>query len=89
VFFKLTLTLFKARIFLVDDVDAALPADNLTVRGAAFDGGANFHIFLLKMGDCDLWRQRQKCLRATRRKSERLSKNWKVASVLLKFFSGE
>ena len=36
---------FEARIFLVDDVDAALPADDLAVRGAAFDGGANFHDF--------------------------------------------
>jgi len=41
----LTLALFKARVFLVDDVDAALPTDNLTVRSAAFDGGANFHLF--------------------------------------------
>ena len=49
---RLALTLFKAGVFLVDDVDAALPTDNLTVRSAAFDGGANFHVFLtLKKGD--------------------------------------
>ena len=43
---SLALALFKARVFLVDNIDAALPTDNLTVRGAAFDGGANFHVFL-------------------------------------------
>ena len=41
----LTLALFQTRVFLVDDVDAPLPADDLAVRGAAFDGGANFHVF--------------------------------------------
>ena len=40
-----TLALFEARIFLVDDIDTALPTDDLAVRGAAFDGGANFHLF--------------------------------------------
>ena len=40
-----TLALLEARVFLVDDVNAALPADDLAVRGAAFDGGANFHDF--------------------------------------------
>jgi hypothetical protein len=48
----LALTLFKAGVFLVNDVDAALPTDNLAVRSAAFDRGANFHVFLsLKKGD--------------------------------------
>lgn len=46
--FLLTLALFKAWVFLVDNVDAALPTDNLTVRGAAFNGGANFHILYSK-----------------------------------------
>ena len=41
----LALALLEAGVFLVDDVDAALPADDLAVRGAAFDGGANFHVF--------------------------------------------
>ena len=44
-----TLALLEARVFLVDDVDAALPADDLAVRGAAFDGGANFHDFESEM----------------------------------------
>jgi hypothetical protein len=39
------LPLFEARIFFVDDIDATFPADDLAVRGAAFDGGANFHDF--------------------------------------------
>jgi hypothetical protein len=38
-----TLALFQARIFLVDDIDTALPADDLAVRSAAFDGSANSH----------------------------------------------
>jgi hypothetical protein len=42
---RLALALFQARILLVDDVDAALAPDDLAVRGAAFDGGANFHDF--------------------------------------------
>ena len=41
-----TLALFKARILLVDDVDTALPADHLAVRGTAFDGSANSHDFI-------------------------------------------
>jgi hypothetical protein len=41
----LALALFEARVLLVDDVDAALAPDDLAVRGAAFDGGANFHDF--------------------------------------------
>jgi hypothetical protein len=40
-----TLALLQAGIFLVDDVDTAFPADDLAVRGTAFDGGANFHDF--------------------------------------------
>ncbi len=44
---KLTLALLESRVLLVDDVDAALPADDLAVRCAAFDGGANFHVFYL------------------------------------------
>jgi hypothetical protein len=40
------LALLEPGIFLVDDVDAALPADDLAVRGAAFDGSANSHDFI-------------------------------------------
>jgi hypothetical protein len=40
------LALFEARVFLVDDVDTALPADNLAVRGTAFNGSANSHGFI-------------------------------------------
>jgi hypothetical protein len=46
----LALALFEAGVFLVDDVDATFPADDLAVRGAAFDGGANFHVLALKVG---------------------------------------
>jgi hypothetical protein len=41
-----TLALLQARIFLVDDVDAALAADDLAVRRAAFNGSANSHDFI-------------------------------------------
>jgi hypothetical protein len=43
-----TLALFQARIFLVDDINTALPANHLAVRSAAFDGSANSHIFTRK-----------------------------------------
>ena len=46
----LTLALFQARVFLVDDINTALPTDNLAVRSAAFDGSANSHIKSLEMG---------------------------------------
>ncbi len=41
-----TLALLQARIFFVDDVNTALPADDLAVRSAAFDGSANSHDFI-------------------------------------------
>lgn len=46
-----TLALFQARVFLVDDINTALPTDDLAVRSAAFDGSANSHIFSGKKGD--------------------------------------
>ncbi len=42
---ELTLALLEARVLLVNDVDTPLAADDLAVRGAAFDGGAYFHVF--------------------------------------------
>ena len=45
-----TLALFEARVLLVDDVNAALAADDLAVRRAAFNGGANFHGFVSGKG---------------------------------------
>jgi hypothetical protein len=41
-----TLALLQAWIFLVDDVHPALPADDLAVRRAAFNGSANSHDFV-------------------------------------------
>ena len=48
---ELTLALFQARVFLVDDINTALPTDDLAVRSAAFDGSANSHILSRKRGD--------------------------------------
>ena len=42
----LSLALLQARILFVDDVDTALPADNLAVRRTAFNGSANSHDFI-------------------------------------------
>jgi hypothetical protein len=47
-----TLALLEARVLLVDDVDAALPADHLAIRRAAFNGSANSHNIFVKKGDC-------------------------------------
>jgi hypothetical protein len=47
-----TLALFQARVFLVDDINTALPTDDLAVRSAAFDGSANSHINLVKRVVC-------------------------------------
>jgi hypothetical protein len=40
----LSLTLFVFRVFLVDHVDAAFPADNLVLGAAFFDTGTHFHV---------------------------------------------
>ena len=39
----LALTLLKARVFLVDDVELAIAADQLAVYATLLDGGFDFH----------------------------------------------
>ena len=39
----LTLTLLKAGIFLVDDVELAITTHNLAIDATLFDGGFDFH----------------------------------------------
>jgi hypothetical protein len=82
------LALFEAWIFLVDDVDTALPADDLAVRGTAFDGSANSHDLFFKLLKrwFTLRTRRQKCLHAIKRKSGTLSKGGRMASAFSKFF---
>ena len=40
----LALTLLELGILLVDDVNAAFAANDLTIDGAFFDGSSNFHV---------------------------------------------
>ena len=40
---ELTLTLFEAGIFLVDDVELAITTHNLAIDATLFDGGFDFH----------------------------------------------
>ena len=42
----LALPLFVARIFLINDVDTALPSDDLIVSRSLLDGSMNLHVFL-------------------------------------------
>jgi hypothetical protein len=46
---KLTLTLFEAGIFLVDDIQLAFAANDLAINTAFFNGCPHFHVssFLL------------------------------------------
>jgi hypothetical protein len=46
---ELTLTLFKTGIFLVDDVQFALAAHDLTINAAFFDGCSYFHTSLFNL----------------------------------------
>ena len=39
----LTLTLLKAGVFLVDDVELAITTHNLAIDATLFDGGFDFH----------------------------------------------
>ncbi|GAA3975315.1 hypothetical protein GCM10022407_21140 [Hymenobacter antarcticus] len=39
----LTLTLFEAGVFLVDDVELAITTHNLAIDATLFDGGFDFH----------------------------------------------
>ena len=40
---KLTLALLEAGVFLVDDVQLAVAADDLAIHAALLDGGFDFH----------------------------------------------
>ena len=40
---ELTLTLLKAGVFLVDDVELAITADQFAVHATLLNGGLNFH----------------------------------------------
>jgi hypothetical protein len=82
VFSKSTLALFEARVFFVDDINAALPADDLAIRGTAFNGSANFHIFSLEKGSRAADFRGRQSPRAIKRKGVILSKRKGVASVL-------
>ena len=50
---ELTLTLLEAGVFLVDDVELAITADQFAVHATLLDGGFDFHgacsIYLLKL----------------------------------------
>jgi hypothetical protein len=46
----LSLALFETRVLLVDDIQAALPADDLAVNTSLLDGGFYFHSTLVYFG---------------------------------------
>ena len=49
-FFSLPLALFELRVFLVDHIEFAFAADDLTISAAFLDGGSYFHkIFISKI----------------------------------------
>jgi len=60
---KLTLALLVLRVLLVDNVDFAVPANDLVVRAALLHAGTNLHGSRVCLFKNTLWSDRQNCLR--------------------------